>query len=381
MRFRLRDLFWLTMFVAVATAAGLAHYRNAMELAKLQRHGFFFVHQRPVQPTREELDRMGVVSKLVALTDEELDERFGKSLALHQQHETSEYEFCLAEMVNRKLSRQLHWHYQSLMNRPHKITEAFGENFEMLIALRRSECLPDPVKIHLSLDSLDPSKDAGYRQAEVFAEIECVDSEPIYYLDGCDDRSGRRERWKPLLTDQNGNTAALSNFGSLMAGGVGTSGPLQPGERKGKYHFDLRNYFAPPSSGVYELQMFYHNDHRIADQMDLTGLIVAKSEPITVIVKNPDENASPSLSFLIPSLVTLLAAGILVALLIIRRRQMAVGKPQSVGSRDLGWCLLLVICCAVWAADQSWQQAKIRELRPDSDATWTIELPTVSKSA
>jgi hypothetical protein len=262
------------------------------------------------------------------------------------------------------MAPELQKHYDALMARDETVV-GFPYNLELLTALRRAEGKPDPLQIEISL--ADPTKvnlPAG--APAVQAKITNVDAgqQPVHFTRGGDYRGGRRERWRAVLTDQHGRAVRDSNYQSFIGGGIASIGPFAFGEvDENRHAFDLRRYVAPPRSGNYRLQLFYHNELNLADEPDLTGLIVTKSEPLDVMISVPARNRglAPGVQSLLAILV---AAGLLAAITAIANKRLSI--------RDIVWtCLIVAVAIGVWQGGRYWDN-RIAMLSPDADSSWSI---------
>ena len=385
MKLSLRDLFWLVLAVASLAAWGIEH-RKAAEDLRVWRMRSWFVRERNPQPSPDDRQRITATAQLGILTDEQL-EKFFVSVAEDQRITRGiEYEPCLQEMARRGMSATLLKHYDEIMEearRPDQIPfSRFRRNLEVLTALRISQEKPDPLRIDVTLSDRWPYGDKQPAPV-VMATVTNVDygQEPVDFLDGGDDRGGRRDRWKLVLTDEHGQKVPDSNFFSSIGGGVAGIGPLPFGKQGNRLNvFDVRRYVSPPRSGRYQLQLLYHNQIDIASEPDLTGLIVSKSEPIWVTVHNPDDPGSRR--WMVsphPALAILAAGGILIAMSIFRparSRSQATDQPavaQQIGRRDLAWMAVIVSIAIAFWFDSLYQASRIHRLIPDADARWTIE--------
>ena len=130
---------------------------------------------------------------------------------------------------------------------------------------------------------------------------------------------------------------------------------------------------APTRSGKYQLQLVYHNELSIADEPDLSGLIVTKSEPISVLVHVPAKNAglAPGLQVM---LAILAASAVLTLATVIGNRWQT---PRTLLSRrDILWNLLLIaVAFGVWFDDRYWTD-KLASQSPDAKASWSIAIET-----
>src|SRR5262249_23633274 len=146
-------------------------------------------------------------------------------------------------------------------------------------------------------------------------------------------------------TDEQGRQVADSNYLSMYSGGLIWEGPLPYGEPGNRSNFfDLRTYIAQPPSGKFQLQAFYHNSVFIADERDVSGLIVAKSAPIAVIVDNPPPHIAERRRWDAREPLTILAAGAFLSVISMRS-----SRPLAMARRDLCWGVLIgVLAAAMW---------------------------------
>jgi hypothetical protein len=172
-----------------------------------------------------------------------------------------------------------------------------------------------------------------------------------------------------------------------MGGGILTIGPLAAGASGGRQNvFDLRRYVAPPPSGKYWLQAYYHNELSIAGVRDFSGLIVvSKSAPVAVTVLNPRDRNAAWFSGCVRNVgaIFVLAALLLATALAGGRSRtpamQAVKAPASrwlsfprSALRDVCWTVLILSVGAAYWMDHSRQTTTIDRLLPDSQAKWML---------
>jgi hypothetical protein len=275
-------------------------------------------------------------------------------------------------MARRGMVEELQRHYDALMAQ--KGTQFwFPYNLELLTALRRAQGKPDPLKIEVSM--ADPARLGIDGHASVVqASITNVDAggETVHFTRGGDDRGGRRERWRVLLIDDQGRRARDSNFSPFNGGGLATVGPFAYGQVDRDGHaFDLRRYVAPSHSGKYQLQLLYHNEFSLANEPDVSGLIVTKSEPIKVIIHVP-ERLSDGPSGMQTFFVIVAAAGLLTAAAALGNRRRS--SQSLISRRNLVWLILLAaVALGVWL-DDLYCDRQLADLDSDADAHWTIRI-------
>jgi hypothetical protein len=173
----------------------------------------------------------------------------------------------------------------------------------------------------------------------------------------------------------------------MMGGGVGGFGPLQYGEAGNRFNFfELRKYLAPPPSGRYQLQAFYHNSVDIANEADTSGLIVSKSDAISVVVDNPAEAIVEQRRRDSRRPLTVLAAcTFLTAISAVSTTWASAAPIQSsrkrlrVSLRDILWSAAIVLMAIGMWLDQRHQSNLIVDVRPDAAAEWSIRLADESQ--
>lgn len=390
MKLTLRDLFWLALFIASLTVWVIEHRKAEGEISDMRRPSWF-IRIGEHEPRDAERKRLAVVKRLALFTDQQLDEYFASLSAADQYHHAAEYEPCLAEMARRDMSAQLQKHYDELLARDRtasRFPADFPNNLELLTALRRSQNKPDPLRMNVELSHHWPygNKEPAPTVRATITNLD-VGMEAVRFAEGMDDRGGRRERWRMLLTDEQGRPVADSNFNPMMGGGIGGVGPLEYGKTGDWTNvFDLRRYVAPPRSGKYQLQVFYHNEVSIAGEQDLTGLIVSKSEPIWVTVHNQDEAEARHWPLRPhPALAILAACGLLIASSLIRPAspsraqtdsnadaQPTASRSLRIARRDLCWGVLIVVVALGFWLDHRRQERRFERSHEDAKAMWTI---------
>jgi hypothetical protein len=374
MKLTLRDLLWLALLVASLTAWGLQYARTTEQLSKRR-----WILREDFGPSDAAKQRRAALAKFASYSDQELDDQLSALSQNTTRRYGPDYEPCLTEMARRELTDRLQKHYDALLARD-KSKESFWHNVELLTALRRAQKRPDPLRIQVSVV---PSL-VGKAEPMIHATITNVDvgQESVQLKHGGDYRGGRLERWRIELTDEQGRRVRDSNFFPGMGGGIFSVGPLKPGETE-RYpaKMDLRDYVAPPRSGKYSLRVVYHNDLCIADETDIAGLIVMRSEPITVFIQNDNDPFQGVQSGNQMALAIVAACGIM--LLVARMSGVRTAPVTAVNAleshphlrrtlprRDLWWCgMLLLIAAGLWI-HYHWQ---VRAMRGnDSNARWWI---------
>jgi len=383
----LRDLFWLVMIAGILIGWGLDHSRTATRLQALKQNRWpFFSSERSTTPSNDSIARTAALERLSNLTDAELSEHFsGLSSDGGWRHEGSEYQPCLTEMVRRGLYEDLQRHYDKLMADA-RTDGDFPDNLHLLIALRRAQGQPDPLKIHVEIGDADPS---GMPSSipQITATIENVDvgQESVSLSEGMDYRGGRSERWRVHLTDENSRQIPDSNFMTgPFGGGLGSIGPLAYGERGNwRNHLDARQYVQPPAPGKYQLQVV-HSEGYIADEPNLEGLIVLTSEPVTVLVEKPllvgqEISVIPLLGILGFGAVVAVAAGIRGVLRQRCSSNSTAETPRRKIVRAVRWRDMLALglvtgLALAWLFDIQRLALDIQANQLDQDANWSIRL-------
>jgi hypothetical protein len=368
-RFQLRDLFWLALVCACATLWYTQHRRSAEIIeASAAAHPWLMLLS-PSAPPPDESPYVTALAKFAAVSNEEL------VAGLEQPFDSAghyRFEPCLTEMVRRGMHDELTEYYASIY--PPSGDTWRSRDAEVLTALRRAQGLADPLKIHVALGQVSPS-DPAEPTWHLQAQIENVDAQnaSVTFQRGGDYRSGRQERWQVVLKDQAGQTVEQANFANFIGGGISSSGPLGPGEKSDTHVLDIRAYVAPPPTGDYTLQVFYHNRECIAGEQDLSGLIASQSEPIRVHVENPP-NIRAQLERWQPLLAMLVAALTLGGVVLVGRfrRSAAETPPRRRVLRDVLWCGLVLGVAIAWLIDQRYQSQRLEELKYHPEQHWTI---------
>jgi hypothetical protein len=370
MKLTLRDLLWLLLLVAGLTAWALQHQQNAERYRRTRVHNPFVRRDRFVSPSPAAIQRRIALQRLGGFDDAALEAHFAAIMrGLAWRH--ADYEPCLVELSQRGMAGQLDRYYRKVMSRERdgiKWSFPDPENLELLAALRRAQRRPDPLRCLVTVANRD---DFGIKSPAPIIEAKMMNvdtgGEPVYFQHGGDYRGGRMDRWRVLLIDQRGRAVGDSNHLALMGGGVSSFGPLQHVKTDHGSRFDLRRYVAPPRPGKYQLQLLYHNSYRIADEPDLSGLIVMKSQPIAVTVENPAYEKQWVFGRELVPMLAIAAAG--VGLAFAGRVR---GKRLS--RRDLVWAVLICGVAFSFWLDHCRQLQQIADLQPDAEAKWSIRL-------
>jgi hypothetical protein len=353
-RLSLRDVLWLTLLVAEVVALVQTHRRDVDELLYWRRKEVptLSMKGRMVggRPRKDGIEP----DQLRQLSDEVLIARL-EALVKARDWSYTAYEYYLAEMARRKLTDALARHYAVMK-------EQWPRAVEALTALRRSRGEPDPLSIQLAV-----TEETDIPLLQVTAKNVDPDH-PLVFVVGMSKPS--RGQWRIVMTDSDGKAVAASNLLSPVRSSASPFWEKLPvGDSFVWKSVDLRHFVAPPRSGIYQVQLLYHDFPHLARERDWDGLIYFQSAPITIRVHNPDDPPRLSLEGAIPLAVALVPAGLLISSWAIARRT----KNRMILWRDIAWCAVILIVGVVWFADQQhlWQQ--IREALPHADALWTIE--------
>jgi hypothetical protein len=157
-------------------------------------------------------------------------------------------------------------------------------NFELMMALRRAEGLPDPVTIDIDTDE-KVLKGNTNQMPVLKVAVKNVDAkkESIMLQQGGDYRTGRPERWRIVLKDEQGREVKPVLFLGSVGGGLSTTGPLEPGETWGT-QLSVRSFVETPPPGKYTLQVLFHNHLFLAGMEDIDNLIVCQSKPLDFVM-------------------------------------------------------------------------------------------------
>jgi hypothetical protein len=381
----IRDLLWLVLLAASLTIWVREHHQRSEQIDKLDIGRWLIsASGRADEPSQEQRERQALAAKLARLSDEQLTAHLTFEPRTNRGR-SDDLETYWAEMARRGLDEPLRRQLEA--DRFHS-ERLLYENLEVLTALRRAEAQPDPLLIKI-LPVFRETAELDEHGVWLEATVANVDvrGETIIFVQGGDYRGGRRERWQFLLTDEWGRTVGNSNYLSPMGGGLMGTRALRPGESIARNHeFDLRRYVAPPRSGKYWLQAFYHNWQSIAGDRDFTGLIVSKSAPMAVTVTNPVDQNAPWLPAEVRPIAAIVGLGVLFLFIALasehsRAKRATASSTSSPrlwwrrGSvRDLCWgVLILAVAVGFWIDCQS-QMTTIARMYPDKDAKWTLHL-------
>jgi hypothetical protein len=243
----------------------------------------------------DEKARMEAVEKVKSFTDQELKQSLGKLLSGSRFRDDPLYEPCLSEIVRRggkAWEAFLNARLEALNKKEFKVTEDSDStepgryfNLELLTALRRVQKEPDPLVV--MLDVKGPLEANPLSLPRLKVAIKNVDSQKadIGFRDGGDYRSGRQARWRIVSRNEKGTELPEKELsGIIVAGGMFRDGILNY-EKSWKTELDVRSFVGTCQPGKYSLEVLYHNTREIADASDISGLIVARSKPIVLVVR------------------------------------------------------------------------------------------------
>jgi hypothetical protein len=354
-RISLRDILWLTLLLAALVAALHSHYRDSRQLKQLED----WYNRSRNQYAGDAQLAAGIRRKEIQLlTDEELSQTLREYLSAVDYY-TDTYEFALSELVRRRCTTALERHHQHLANLKETDSRRFFWPHLMIpaeIALQRSQDRADPLRIGCRRD-----EDTVAPCLRVWCQNEAGDIEPSRgYRDPGDGH------WRIEMIDETGQRVAWSNYKKQRGLWVSRSSRSLGNE----YRLDLREFVAPPRSGVHRLRLLYREGGSLGMRNDVDGLIVVEAPPLTVRVHNPEDPPVVSLEAGIPLAIALLPPGLLAMGWLIALRK---GLPTHFG-RDLVWCSLILAIGLIWFVDQQALWMWIRDALPDEQAPWTMEV-------
>jgi hypothetical protein len=362
-RLSLRDVLWLTLLVAEVVAAVQTHYRDENELQYWRRESARSMDRGNVPYAGQFISRpmkdvLAERETLKTLPDDELITRLEEEVSKALWNDLA-YEYCLSELARRKLTVPLERHYQQIIAAKPPERWRLPSPSAALVALRRSQGQPDPLRIQLEV-----AETADAPEINIVVKNREMDNQNFL----TDVESPNSGHWQIVLTSNSGQSWTTSDqfhvqfyrlAGARMA-------PIDTIEWKS---VDLRKFVAPPPSGDYQVRLFYHERYAIAYFKDIDGLVCFQSEPLAIRVHNPDDPQRLSLEGAIPLAVALLPLGLLVSGWIIARRT----GNRAILWRDGLWCFVILIVGAAWFIDQQSLWQEIRAAIPHESATWTIE--------
>ena len=385
MKLTLRDLFWFILLMAAVAAWWTERERKVDRIAAREAAWPHLAWRS--RPAPSVTLRHVRLNTLAYLSDDALVASFNAIVADNDPTRYGDFDVYLWEMQRRKITEPLDRIHRTYMQRKPTLW-THSENLALLTALRRAQGKSDPLRIVISLAKAEdrPLLD----RTELSVALTNVDSEGAVLLFdvGGDYRGGRREKWRVRLIDEWGRQVPDSNFMPLLGGGFGGMQPLEAGKsHKYPIKFDIRRYVSATPSGRYYLQAFFHSREYIARERDLTGLVVAQSDPIPVTVINRANLKSEWFPARVRPIVAILAAAALWAAISCWLGPARRGFPgretvrlsiwqimRLLLSRDIAWATLIVGIAFFYWQDLTSLDARLAHLKPDADADWSIRL-------
>ena len=244
----------------------------------------------------KEEKRLDDVAELQSSSDEQLRKSLEKLLGNPAFRDDCLYEPCLSEIMRRGgktweafLTAKL----ETLTRKRFKLsddaddTQSGGQyNLELLTALRRVQKKPDPLVV--VLHAKGPLEATPLSLPRLKVKIKNVDCEKIAvgFTNGGNYRSGRQARWRIVVRDGKGAELPAKGLpsGFVMGGGIYTEGLLEYG-KSWETVLNVGSFVEIRQPGTYSLEVLYHNTRTIADEADISGLIVSRSKPVTLVVR------------------------------------------------------------------------------------------------
>jgi hypothetical protein len=243
----------------------------------------------------DEQARIEAVAKVKLFTDAQLQQTLEKLLGGSHFRDDPLYEPCLGEIVRRGgktweafLAAKL----ETLNKKQFKLSKdddypepGSYHNLELLTALRRVQKKSDPLAVALSAKGpLEASLLSLPRLDVAMKNVDC-DKAAVGFREGGDYRSGRQARWRIVVRDNKGVELPEKKLsGVIIEGGIYRDENLKHG-KTWETTLDVRSFVKIDLPGTYSLQVLYHNTKELADASDISGLIVARSKPIALIVR------------------------------------------------------------------------------------------------
>jgi hypothetical protein len=154
----------------------------------------------------------------------------------------------------------------------------------ILTALRRIQKKPDPLQIDLTLPLKGLESDfPSLPEVEAMLVNRDVDKRSFTFTKGGDYRSGRQARWRFHVTRKDGTVVPVKQVWGVGGGLVGT-GTMEVGGTW-KTMLKMGSFMYALEPGEYQVRVQYHDESAIANQEDLTGLIIFSSAPFTLSIK------------------------------------------------------------------------------------------------
>lgn len=374
LQLQLRDLFWLALIAAIGVSWGWERHRLLREIPRGDLMRLWFRHVTD-EPSEDVLARRQESQRLQRVTERELLASLVSPTVAEYGHLYDQYHLVWLEMARRGMGEEL----QELLDKENADQgEQFPPIASLYTALCRAERKPDPLAIEVELPGRTWEGTAT-REPWVIARLKNVDVDGgrVSLFEEGGYGNGRRESWRVELTDMHGHRCSDANFTSFpLRHGLPRINQYEFGEISDAYWLDARKYSAPPKSGHYTLQLTY-SAAEIANESDLTGLIVWRSTPITVLVENDDEKKRQRA--MIPPLVVLTITSVAWVVVTVnwiwaRAQSSSARRTWKTRWRD-GFALVLVLSLSLgWLLNIQQLRKKLHELEPHAKTNWTMRL-------
>lgn len=165
------------------------------------------------------------------------------------------------------------------------LREHSARNLEFVTALCRIQQKPDPLQILIAGPSQQTYEFPDLPVLDV--TIRNVDAErrEIGFKESGDYRSGRQARWRIEARNAAGTVQSFHELhGIVIGGGIYQPTTLKPGEGW-QTSLVMSNFVETLEPGDYEVRVLYHNDLTIVDWEFIAGLVVCRSAPLRLTVK------------------------------------------------------------------------------------------------
>ena len=262
--------------------------------------------------TSEEEDSEMLSDDFSPLSDSQLAEQLEQMLSDNRFRENVSYEPCLNELVRRGTSQSaaiLRKQFKLLVTQEIKQYEGLETsqpgsfyNLELLTALRRAQRQPDPLQIVLgNYGRPITAETLSLPSIKVTITNVDVEKQDVGFTYGGDYRSGRQARWRLHVVDEKGNVVPSRPPLDLIMGGQYQEHLLKY-DQAWETELDLHSFIVTPPPGRYQLQVLYHNTKTIADEDDVSRMVVSRSaivpliiEPTVILVTDEDNRRARSL--------------------------------------------------------------------------------------
>jgi hypothetical protein len=157
------------------------------------------------------------------------------------------------------------------------------DNLAIFTALRRVQKKPDPLTVTVELPK---EFIATIRELPTLGvKVTNTDPEklPLWFQFGGDTRPGRPARWRLETLDQKGKELPPLVWRAAMGGGIFREGTLSGGQ-SWEGQLPMHRFVRIREPGEYIIRAFYHNKVTIAEEDDISGLIVFESKPFKLKV-------------------------------------------------------------------------------------------------